>query len=354
MISPLNWGLGHASRIIPIIRTLISMGHEVKIGGSGTSVEYLHRYFSDEDFITISSPTIKYGKKQAIGAGFAISFFSFTKGILHDKRVLKKIIQDHKFDVVISDNRPGLFSNDIKSIYITHQFNVLTRKPRSLSGRLVRLAHRKLLDKFDYCLIPDNYGAQSMAGLLARAELNQKNHYIGVLSRFSEMKLAENVHNVKKADVLVLFSGPEPQRTSFERIVIDKFRNSDKKIAIVRGVLNKSEQNEIFPNNMIVYNNPDDNELFYLIKTTPVIICRSGYSSLMDLAACNRKAVLVPTPGQPEQEYLAENFVSRFGFVACQQNEIAILNIEHIEPNSYWDYPYDSENLKKVLDLCLK
>lgn len=354
LISPLNWGLGHASRIIPIIRTLISMGHEVKIGGSGTSIEYLHRYFTNEDFITISSPTIKYGKKHAIGAGFAVSFFSFVRGILHDKRALKRIIEKHKFDVVISDNRPGLFSKDIKSIYITHQFNVLTRKPKSLSGRLVRLSHRKLLKKFDYCLIPDNYGALSMAGLLARAECNSKNHYIGVLSRFSGMSLPNTAINDKRADVLVLFSGPEPQRSNFERVVIKKFSNSEKKIAIVRGVLNQSQPCEHFSENMIVYNNPDEDELFYLIKTTPVIICRSGYSSLMDLAACNRKAVLVPTPGQPEQEYLAENFVSRFGFVACSQDELAAFNVEIVEPNSYWDYPYGKENLKKVLDLCLK
>ncbi|MDD2385892.1 MAG: glycosyltransferase [Bacteroidales bacterium] len=354
LISPLNWGLGHASRIVPVIRGLIELGHDVKIGGSGNSIDYLKAYFDDSMFLLINSPLIRYGKKQAIGPGFAFSFYGFIKGILRDRRALKKLCKKYNFDVVISDNRPGLYSKKILSIYITHQYNVLTRKPKSLSGRLVRFAHHKMLLRFDYCLIPDTHGALSLAGILSRAEQNNKNLFVGVLSRFAELKFISEPTDANKTDVLILFSGPEPQRSQFEQIILNKFEFTDNRVAIVRGVVNGIPVANEFSNNIQVYNNPTDIVLFQLIKTASLIICRSGYSSLMDLAACQRKAVLVPTPGQPEQEYLAKLFESKFGFVVCEQNRITELQLENVKLDDSWDYPYDIDKLKNVLDLCLK
>ncbi|MDD2635232.1 MAG: glycosyltransferase [Bacteroidales bacterium] len=354
LVSPLNWGLGHASRIIPVIRELQNLGHDVKIGGSGSSIDYLKAYFDESMFLLIDSPVIRYGKKHAIGPGFAFSLYGFLSGIRRDRRALKKLCKKYSFDIVISDNRPGLYSKDILSIYITHQYNVLTRKPNCLSGRLVRLAHQKMLLKFNFCFIPDTHGDLSLAGGLSDAEQNYKNLFVGILSRFSDLEFIANPTDIDKIDVLVLFSGPEPLRSQFEQIILQKFEFLDKRVAIVRGVVNDKIDKSVLSNTIKVYNNPTDFVLFQLLKTASLIICRSGYSSLMDLAACQRKAVLVPTPGQPEQEYLAKLFHSKFGFVVCEQDKIAELKLENVKLDNTWDYPYDGDKLKKTLDLCLK
>ncbi|MDD4149943.1 MAG: glycosyltransferase [Bacteroidales bacterium] len=354
LISPLNWGLGHASRIIPVIRVLIELGHEVKIAGSGNSIDYLKAYFDESMFLTIDSPVVRYGKKQAIGPGFVFSFYEFIKGILRDRRALKTLCERYQFDVVISDNRPGLYSKKILSIYITHQYNVLTRKPKSLSGRLARYAHRKMSSRFDYCIIPDTLGSLSLAGFLSRAEQNTKNLFVGVLSRFTGLKIDPELSVYDKTDILILFSGPEPQRSQFEQILLNKFENTSSRIAMVRGVVNDESEISEFSNKLQVYDNPADTVLFGLIKTASLIICRSGYSSLMDLAVCQRKAVLVPTPGQPEQEYLAKLFESKFGFIVCEQHKIKGLELVNIKLDDSWNYPYDTDKLKNVLDLCLK
>ncbi len=353
LISPLNWGLGHASRDIPVIDTLIEQGHSVFIGGSGDSIVYLKEYYDESKFIYINSPKIKYGKKNAIGPGFAISLVGFLKSIYRDYFALKRIYKREKFDLVISDNRPGLFSKDITSIYITHQVNVKTRKPNRLSGKLVKLFHAYMIKQFDYCIIPDNSGNYSLAGELSYIKKTSNTYFAGVLSRFYNDKYVDEKLPINSPFILVLISGPEPHRTLFEDIVIQKFKDTKTQIVIVRGVVGYKQKNERFFN-IKYYNNPSDSVLYALIKRAEVIFCRSGYSTLMDLAVCRKKAILVPTPGQPEQEYLARHFNEKFGFNVCLQKDLLRIKFCKVVSEQKWEYPFDPKKLKKVLDLCLK
>ena len=354
MISPLNWGLGHASRIIPVINLLTEMGHKVYIGGSGKSIEYLKEYFHSDKFIYINSPNIKYGRKNAIGPGFVISFMSFVKSIYQDYIALRRISKRYNIDVVISDNRPGLFSKKIRTIYITHQVNVMTRKPRSISGRLVRFVHRKMLKRFDYCLVPDNYGEISLAGELSTIRPDEYRIFVGVLSRFQSLVQSETlVPQTKLIEILAVLSGPEPQRSMFENILLEKFNDTSNVLHIVRGVVGESDFDVDVHPGITFYNNPSDKLLFDLIKSSNTIVCRSGYSTLMDLAVCKRKALLVATPGQPEQEYLVDLFAERYQFETCCQDELFELDFKSIKENGIWNYPYEKDKLKNVLALCL-
>ncbi|PLX08614.1 MAG: hypothetical protein C0596_07095 [Marinilabiliales bacterium] len=354
LISPLNWGLGHASRIVPVVNTLQAMGHDVLIGGSGTSIDFLKEYYNSNMFVFIPSPDIKYGKKSAIGPGFAVSFISFVKSIYRDYFALKKIINEHKIDVVISDNRPGLFSSKLNSIYISHQINVKTRKPRSLSGKLVRYVHRKMIYKFNHCLIPDNENSLSLAGELSKAPLSDKFTYVGTLSRFYNYQNNVLREEKDKKEVLVILYGPEPHRSIFEDILLERFSSINLNVNFVRGIVGYNDKKDSINNKLKFYDNPDDAILYKLIKQSDLIICRSGYSTLMDLAICGRKALLVPTPGQPEQEYLAEHFRTHLGFKICTQDEIRNIKFEDYFNSDIWHYPFDSTKLKKVLDLRLK
>ncbi len=353
MISPLNWGLGHASRDIAVINALLEMNHMVYIGGSGDSIDYLKEYYPESMFVHIDSPKIKYGKRAAIGPGFAISFLGFFRSIYSDYFSLKRICKTHKFDLIISDNRLGLYSKKIKSLYITHQVNVKTRKPNSLSGKIVKAFHHKYINKFDYCLIPDNENENTLAGELAHVIKSDRFKYTGVLSRFDSIVQSDTMCQEFNSNILVLISGPEPQRSFFEEAMIKKLQSKNNNVIIVRGIVGQGDAKIENKENFIFYNNPSDETLFDLLRNSAIIFCRSGYSTLMDLAVCKRKAVLIPTPGQPEQEYLAMIFKKNFQFLTINQNEIEKLNLSEIDENEKWDYPFEPDKLKKVLALCL-
>lgn len=303
-------------------------------------------YYPSSMFIHIDSPQIKYGKKNAIGPGFAKSLNSFLRSIKRDRRALRDAIKKYKFDVVISDNRPGLFSEDIKSIYISHQINVKTRKPKSLSGKLVKSYHKRYIEKFDCCLIPDEFGENSLSGQLSLVGSSNKFKSVGVLSRFSRSSNIGFAKVEEQIDLLVLISGPEPHRTIFEDLIIKRFSLTNKKVVLVRGLVKNESISDI--DNISFYNNPSDKKLLELINASKRIICRSGYSTLMDLAVCGRKAILIPTPGQPEQEYLAERFKDKFDFPYLKQNDILTYEFSAIEEYSKWEYPIETDKLKNI------
>ncbi len=355
LISPLNWGLGHASRIIPVINSLQEMGYVVYIAGEGQSIDFLKEYYDEKMFIKIASPNIVYGKKYALGIGFTMSFIGFVRSMYKDYFALKKIIKDFKIDAVISDNRPGLFSKKIKSIYISHQINVKTRKPNSFSGRVVCNFHRNMILKYDYCIIPDNKKELSLAYELSLAPETNKFHYCGVLSRFNNFVENNSNSEIIANRVLVIISGPEPHRSIFEETVVNIFKKSNyNDVNIVRGVTGGVKHKYNKDSNIIYYDNPNDKDLYHLMQSSGLIICRSGYSTLMDLAVCKRKALLVPTPGQPEQEYLANHFRDNFGFDIHTQDELSDIDLSKYFKNRVWDYPYDSSRLNNVLNLCIE
>lgn len=312
LLAPLNWGLGHASRCIPLVSRFLDEGHEVVLAGDGDSLLLLRKHFPSLPYFTLAPLNLRYsGSSSQVGAMLralpAILRFSVA-----DHRILKHILRDNRFDLVVSDNRFGLFSRNTRCVYITHQLLVLLpRRLRFLQRTLQRL-HYAVIRRYAECWIPDDEQQPGLAGCMSHPSAIPSNAtYIGPLSRFSGLNV--NTSFPAKYDVVAVLSGPEPQRTILERQIIGDWQNTTDKVLVVRG-LPSQPPTAITKANITLIPYLDDASLAAALTSAKVVISRSGYSSIMDYSALSlldkkkRKDLvltLVPTPGQPEQEYLA-------------------------------------------------
>ena len=331
LIAPLDWGLGHASRCVPVVRFFIDNGFDVVLGGGGDSLRYLRARFPELPYVELPSARMKYGKRGMVSLPFLFSMLSFARNIRREHRALEKIIAEYSIDYVFSDNRLGLYSEAVPSFYMTHQLNFDNGFLNRPAARMMKRLHLHYINKYRYCLAPDVEGELSLSGKMSDTDQTVK--HIGPLSRFYGMEVAE----VDEEFDLLLLSGIEPQRTMLERIFVEKYSSMpETHLHIIRGVA--SEEGLSLPSNITSENNPSDEMIASLIVSARRVFCRSGYSTLCDLAALGRRAVLIPTPKQPEQEYLAEHFVSEFGFVAYRQEEMQNVDFQKIHYESEWNY----------------
>lgn len=287
LVAPLNWGLGHATRCIPIINDLLKEGQEVVIGGDGESLELLRSEFPSLWCRYIPSFKIRYSKSNSQVFAMLRCLPSIVRNSIKEHREIKRIVKDLQIDKVISDNRFGLYGSGVQSIYITHQIMVKMPKGLKWLEPLVYRIHKHIIEKFDECLVPDYENPDdSLAGdLTHKYPLPVNARFIGPLSRFTYLK---PFVQPKKCDVLVISSGVEPQRTMFENHVRECFKEKNLNIVIAK----KYRATELLP----------------YIMGADKIICRSGYTSVMDmhLLGVSDKVEWSATPGQTEQEYLLQ------------------------------------------------
>lgn len=303
LVTPLDWGLGHATRCIPIIHTLLKFNCDIIIGGSGDSLLVLRREFPSLAYVELEPYRPVYSSSSSQVWKMAAQLLRFIRTINREHQQIKRITGTHNIDLIISDNRYGCWSGKVKSIFITHQINILLpRELRWMSGILAFFNHRQIR-KFTHCWVPDWQGDRSLAGVLSAAN-NIPVTYIGPLSRFRTSR-----HSNKYYDLLVILSGPEPQRSMLEKLLWQQLKNTGRRALLVRGVDTSRSVEEMKElSNIEVMNLPGVKELQVAIDASDVIICRSGYSSIMDLYKTGGKVIFVPTPGQTEQEYLALYF----------------------------------------------
>jgi uncharacterized protein (TIGR00661 family) len=232
----------------------------------------------------------------------------FFRAIVDEHKLVEKIVRTHKIDVVISDNRYGCWSEYARSIFITHQSNIMMPKRFGWLSGVIRKLNERLIRKFSQCWIPDFPGENSLAGALADVSHFKDSistRYIGVISRFTRTDVRE-----RKYDLLCIFSGPEPQRTLLEEIVVKQLMSESLRVAIVRGVPS-TEYKMALTVQGDVFDMLTTPQLQRLIDTSEIILARSGFSTVMDLARLRRKAIFIPTPGQTEQEYLAARLMEK-------------------------------------------
>ena len=342
LICPLNWGLGHATRSAPIIEKFLEENHEIVIGGNGMSYEYLKMKFPKLRHIYINGININYGHNRTFSIFFFLNIPHIIINTIKENKKLKRIQKNENFDIIISDNRFGLSNKNILSIYMTHQTSIFLPGYLKILNSLATKVHRFIINKYSLCWIPDIEADLSISGKLS-ADVNGLNiRKIGILSRFSSKKVLSDIE--KKYDFLFILSGPEPQRSIFEDIIYNKFINSNYKIVILRGkpgsVETKNNTSDIK-----FYNHVNDDEFMRFCSQSSTIVCRSGYSSIMDLARIKRKAVIVPTPGQTEQEYLTEHLSENFGFKAVSQKQFEKFDIEKLHFNENWHITEDNNAL---------
>jgi len=321
LVAPLHWGLGHATRCIPIINALLECNYNVLVASDGGALQLLWKEFPQLESVELPSYNITYPKK---GSHFKWNMMlklpHFLKVISSEKRIVESLVSEGKIDGIISDNRFGVRSSKIPSVYITHQLNVLTGVTSFLSSKI----HQNIIKRFDECWVPDVEGIGNLSGELGHVlNLSLPIKYIGLISRMKRIDLQ------KKYDILLLLSGPEPQRTLLEEKLIATFRGTTQAVLMVQGCV-KSNQKVKQLKNITIYNYMVSKELEQAINESELVVSRSGYTTIMDLAALKKKAFFIPTPGQYEQEYLAERMKELKLAPFCKQEEFTIDKLKEV------------------------
>ncbi len=408
LVCPMDWGLGHASRCVAVIKAFLAAGCRVLVGVSGPGAELIRREFG------ITGAPVKAGQNgvarqvyrdrlagrhadsrqrgcesyyrqmHSDGSteekycsdmlqiipfpGFSVSryrkfFFpgllirvpAFLHHIYREKRVLRSLVESFRPDLIVSDNRYGLVHQGVTSVIITHQLRPsMPLLLRPLEG-LVSAVIRRWAGAFDECWIPDCVDDPAAGRLTAGHERLPAAFFTGWLSRFSPGSSSETYRytgagqydgsgqpgdsvnsstlpsggRVRPAAAssahfryrfMFLLSGPEPHRTMLEDMVKAGISSLPERALLVRGLPGSFPEREI-RGNLEIVSFIDSGGLQKAIGESEIIVCRSGYSSVMDLLVLGRTAVLVPTPGQTEQEYLGKWLASKGWFRVVRQKD---------------------------------
>ncbi|HTR81805.1 MAG TPA: glycosyltransferase [Bacteroidota bacterium] len=319
LVAPLDWGLGHATRCIPIIRELGKHDCEVIVAADGRPYELLKREFPSLMMVRLPGISISYPEKGNMALGIIMQFPSIIASILREHRAMKKIHKELRIDGIVSDNRFGLFTKKIPSVYVTHQIAI--EMPRSFlwASQFVRWLHKAVIRRYTECWIPDFDGEKNLSGKLSHGFALPKNaKFVGPLSRMERISAPSQEY-----EILVVLSGPEPQRTVFENMLVEQLKFIPQKTLLVRGIPEKNQRIRI-SDSCIVVSHLDSDALNKAMAAAAIIIARPGYSTIMDLDALGKKAILIPTPGQTEQEYLAQRFRELKIFFTCEQKEFVL------------------------------
>jgi len=322
LIAPLDWGLGHATRCIPIIQVLLQNNFTVIIAASGKQKILLQQEFPSLTFIDLRGYNISYAKnKFLLPCKILMQVPKILLAIRNEKKWLQFAIEKYKIDVVISDNRYGLHSTKIPCVFITHQ--LLVKMPFKWLENLAQKINYHFINKFSACWIPDFEGDKNIAGKLAHPSKMPSTavSYIGLLSRF--LKIEEVV---MQYNYCIILSGPEPQRTILEDIIFAEINTLKENILLIRG---KPDCNKTFktPDNITIKNHLPGNEISKAMQESNFIICRSGYTTVMEFLSLHKKAILIPTPGQTEQEYLAKKLMQQQWCFSIEQKNFQLQKI---------------------------
>lgn len=321
LVAPLNWGLGHATRCIPIIRELELYGFTPIIASDGVALRILQKEFPHLKSLELPSYEIEYAKD---GADFKWKLIKnspkMIQAIFEEKKLVKALVKKHELKGIISDNRLGVYSKKVPSIFMTHQLNVLSGKTTWVSSKL----HQYFIGKFKECWIPDMKEQPNLTGKLGHlknSDLSLK--YLGPLSRLEKKNLDT------KYELMVILSGPEPQRTMLEERLIDELQNYKGEVVFIKGKIEPEQKTETVKN-ITYYNFMTSSEIETAFNESEMVLCRSGYTTVMDLAKLEKKAFFIPTPGQFEQEYLAKRYKRNGIAPYAKQDEFRIENLLEI------------------------
>jgi hypothetical protein len=341
LVAPLDWGLGHASRCIPIIRHYVEEGHHVLLAGNGRSAEMLRLEFPSLTLLTdIPDYQVQYPEDDHFAWHFFKNAWRLLKVIRSENRWLKKKLSTLKIDWIISDNRYGLYHQNARTIFITHQLFI--QGPPVLK-QLVNFVNHTFIRRYDVCLVPDFAGENNLSGDLSHGTTKPKNvKYIGPLSRFGTFRgipgedvlyaqqapLRQHAPQEIEHEFVLIISGPEPSRTKFRDLLAGIFSQSGKKSMLIEGRTESTELREAGSLRIVSHLSPT--EFQHALITGKCVICRSGYSTIMDLWYLGIQAILVPTPGQTEQLYLARLHQRLNNHFCMQQDELSLNSINKL------------------------
>lgn len=319
LIAALDWGMGHATRCVPLIRHYLEQGNEVVLASNGTAASFFADYFPELELRTdLPAYAIQYPSSGAMTFAMMRQAPRILSVIREEEAWLNINQKTEKWDRIISDNRYGLHDPSVESVLITHQLYI---QAPFFAKPLLNYQVRQWARPFDAIWIPDFSGPNNLSGVLSHGDKPfPKAEFISPLSRFKDIPTGAPPKEIP--DVLALISGPEPQRSLLSTRLIELFHKTGANAVVVGG--QPGSTNALRQGNVMCYPHLPDRELAQLILFSKIIICRSGYSTLMDLHALGRKALLIPTPGQTEQEYLASYHTLKHGFTSLQQKHLEV------------------------------
>ena len=317
----LDWGLGHATRSLPIIREL-AKNNDVTVLSTGRSLNLIKNELPGLKFIDHTDYSVKYTKKGwVLIFSLALQLPKILLKLKEEHSFAEKLVEEQKFDRIISDNRYGIYSNNIPSYFITHQLKFKLPKGFEKLEFFSEFFNKRYFRRYRKVFIPDSGSDQNLSGSLShdlKSIKSIKLTYTGILADIDSSK--EEI----KSDFLIIISGPEPQRTLFEKKAIEQASELKGKTIIVCGKPESSEIRKV--GSIEIYGHASRKELSAMVRGTELIISRPGYSSVMEIVSLNKKALFIPTPGQTEQEYLADYYKGKQYFYSVSQDKMDLKN----------------------------
>jgi len=310
LICPLDWGMGHATRCVPIVQELIALQVQPIIAGPQWMIAFYTGIFPSIEHVLLPGANIRYHSLLPAWLKIILLIPDFLLQIKNEKQHIASILLSKQIDGIISDNRYGCYHPTIPSCIISHQISPELPIYFAFARGMISKFLKNKIKHFQTLWIPDIPDFPGFAGKMSHPDSLPKGTsvvYIGLLSRLPQEEVVDY-----EADLAILCSGPEPQRSIFEQEAI-QFAQMNKLSSIVLGGIT---------NSLTSY---DHKNISKVLQKCRLIICRSGYSTLMDLLHLKRKAILVATPGQPEQEYLAIHFRNHFQYEVIQQKRLSTL-----------------------------
>lgn len=347
LLSPLDWGLGHTTRCIPLVHELLQQGCLVIIACNSTQKALLMQEFPQLEYMPLQGYDLQYGKKRwGTIAKIALQLPKILTRINNEKKWLNIFLQQRRVDMIISDNRFGFCAPNVYSVFITHQLYIKTGLGKRVDKFLQKLNYKKI-NRFNTCWVPDFKGRSALAGQLSNpAQLPQTPvHYLGCLSRLQPCTNAG-----QPIDLLIILSGPEPQRTLFEKQLLKDINQFAGTVVLVRGLPGGKSH---IPGNeqLTVYNHAPVELLNQLLCRAGMVISRTGYTTVMDLLKLGKKSILVPTPGQAEQEYLATHLLQQQLAYTVPQNQFSLSTaLQAANAFAYKQPAFSMDNYKKVIE----
>ncbi|WP_159038334.1 glycosyltransferase [Brumimicrobium mesophilum] len=297
-MSPLNWGLGHVCRTIPIIKWLLDNKNEIIICCDANQEQFYRNYFPEIWYVPHEGYPFKFNGNGNWTLDILKNIGSLHSFLKDEKRRVAELVEKFNPDLILSDQRFGFISKSVKSIIISHQLNLPVQKWNILA----KIWNRILLSAFDEIWVPDT-ASQKYSGKLSNGKYKNK-YFIGTCTRFCESKKEYQPNKKAQFRYLGIVSGPTPYNQQLLELLIEKLKQSSEKSTII--VPTELYHDQLKESNINIISAPNHVIFAQLLKNSKTVISRAGYTTIMDLVETQNEAILIPTPGQVEQEYLYE------------------------------------------------
>jgi uncharacterized protein (TIGR00661 family) len=316
-----SWGLGHATRSLPVIRKLLHENNTITIISNGRSLTLLRQELGEQaNYVDIPDyPMLLSENARQFMAKSLVYWPVFIQRLEHGLRSLTRLLESVKCDLILSDGRYDMYNRKIPSFFISHQMRIMNPLRIHMFETGSEIFNQFFFKRFTAAIIPD-FKEDSLSGDLShnlRRINEQKLHYVGVLSDFKKQKKKQDI------DVFISISGPEPQRSMLEQHIMEQVETLQGTIVITLG---KSEvMHDYAKKHITIFSFLSKEKREDLLNRSKVIVSRSGYSTIMDLAVLGKKGLIIPTPGQIEQEYLAQYHMQKGTFFSVEQQNLDLL-----------------------------